>query len=156
MPNFYQKLVCIKRHAIQFHRRPGWNTEHTNSLLMWQWHHFCFAVTREGLRPGWNCRHGKLFTQRPGWNKRIWGKIRCVLNKSPVTCIQDERVYDLLKNLACGTFLEWKCNFYIAKLKLSWRFLSFSEILLEFSWEFAWVLSFFGLEFFSECPKKAL
>ena len=92
MPNFYQKLVCITRHAIQFHQRPGWNTEHTNCLLMWQLHHFCFEVTREGLRPGWNCRHGKLFTQRPGWNKRILGKIYCVLNKSPVTFIKDERV----------------------------------------------------------------
>ena len=69
MPDFYQKLVCITRHVIQFYQRPGWNTEHTNSLVMWQWHHFCFEVTREGLRPGWNCRHGKLFTQRPGWNK---------------------------------------------------------------------------------------
>ena len=97
MPNFYQKLVCITRHAIPFYRRPGWNTEHTNSLFMWQWHHFCFEVTREGLRPGWNCRHGKLFTQRPGWNKRIWGKIWCVLNKSPVTCIQDERVFDRME-----------------------------------------------------------
>ena len=83
MPDFYQKLVCITRHVIQFYQRPGWNTEHTNSLLMWQWHHFCFEVTREGLRPGWNCRHGKLFTQRPGWNKRILRKIQCVLNKSP-------------------------------------------------------------------------
>ena len=92
MPDFYQKLVCITRHVIQFYQRPGWNTEHTNSLLMWQWHHFCFEVTREGLRPGWNCRHGKLFTQRPGWNKRILRKIQSVLIKSPVTCIQDERV----------------------------------------------------------------
>ena len=31
-----------------------------------------------------------------------------------------------------------------------WVFLKFC-----FSWEFAWVLSFFGLEFFSECPKKS-
>ena len=39
------------------------------------------------------CSHGELFTQRPGWNKRFWGKIQCVLNKSPtVTYIQDERV----------------------------------------------------------------
>ena len=95
MPDFYQKLVCITRHVIQFYQRPGWNTEHTNSLLMWQWHHFCFEVTREGLRPGWNCRHGKLFTQRPGWNKRILRKIQCVLIKSPVTCIQDQRVHTL-------------------------------------------------------------
>ena len=72
--------------------RPGWNTEHTNSLLMWQWHYFSFEVTRESLWPGWNCRHGKLFTQRPGWNKRILRKIQCVLIKSPVTCIQDQRV----------------------------------------------------------------
>ena len=34
MPDFYQKLVCITRHVIQFYQRPGWNTEHTNSLLM--------------------------------------------------------------------------------------------------------------------------
>ena len=96
MPDFYQKLVCITRHVIQFYQRPGWNTEHTNSLLMWQWHHFCFEVTRKVLRPGWNCRHGKLFTQRPGWNKRILRKIQCVLIKSPVTCIQDERVIYIL------------------------------------------------------------
>ena len=36
---------------------------------MWQLHHSCSEVTRDGLRPGWNCRHGNLFTQRPGWNK---------------------------------------------------------------------------------------
>ena len=89
MPNFYEKPVCITRHAIPFYERPGCNTEHTNSLLMWQWHHYCFEVTREGLRPGCNSRHGTLFTQRPGWNKRIWGKIQWVLNRSPVTCIQD-------------------------------------------------------------------
>ena len=89
MPNFYENPVCITRHAIPFYERPGCNTEHTNSLLMWQWHHYCFEVTREGLRPGCNSRHGTLFTQRPGWNKRIWGKIQWVLNRSPVTCIQD-------------------------------------------------------------------
>ena len=89
MPNFYEKPVCITRHAIPFYERPGCNTEHTNSLLMWQWHHYCFEVTREGLRPGCNSRHGTLFTQRPGWNKRIWGKIQWVLNRSPATCIQD-------------------------------------------------------------------
>ena len=42
--------------------------------------------------PGWNCSHGKLFTQRPGWNKRNLRKIQYVLIKSPVTYIQDERV----------------------------------------------------------------
>ena len=89
MPNFYEKPVCITRHAIPFYERPGCNTEHTNSLLMWQWHHYCFEVTREGLRPGCNSRHGTLFTQRPGWNKRIWGEIQWVLNRNPVTCIQD-------------------------------------------------------------------
>ena len=89
MPNFYEKPVCITRHAIPFYERPGCNTEHTNSLLMWQWHHYCFEVTREGLRPGCNSRHGTLFTKRPGWNKRIWGEIQWVLNRSPVTCIQD-------------------------------------------------------------------
>ena len=89
IPDFYHKLVCITRHIIQFYQRPGWNTEHINSLLMWQWHHYYFEVTREGLRPGCNSRYGILFTQRPGWNKRIWGKIQWVLNRSPVTCIQD-------------------------------------------------------------------
>ena len=34
MPSFYQKLVCITRHAMQFYGRPCWNTEHTNSLLI--------------------------------------------------------------------------------------------------------------------------
>ena len=96
MPNFYEKPVCITRHAIPFYERPGCNTGHTNSLLMWQWHHYCFEVTREGLRPGCNCRHGKLFTQRPSWNKRILRKIQCVLIKSPVTCIQDQRVCSYL------------------------------------------------------------
>ena len=47
MPNFYQKLVCITRHVIPIYPGPGCNTEHTNSLLMWQWYHFCFEVTRE-------------------------------------------------------------------------------------------------------------
>ena len=116
MPDFYQKLVCITRHVIQFYQRPGWNTEHTNSLLMWQWHHFCFEVTREGLRPGWNCRHGKLFTQRPGWNKRILRKIQCVLIKSPVTCIQDQRVLgtnkkDNLWLLNCNTVYIGFCDY---------------------------------------------
>ena len=95
MLNFCQKLVCITtykaRHTIL--SKISWNTTgYTNSLLMWQLHHFCFKVRRESLRPGWIYRHGKLFTQRPGWNKRIWGKILCVLNKSPATSIQDERV----------------------------------------------------------------
>ena len=89
MPNFYEKPVCITRHAIPFYERPGCNTEHTNSLLMWQWHHYCFEVTRKDFRPGCNSRHGILFTQRPGCNKRIWGKILWVFIRSPVTCIQD-------------------------------------------------------------------
>ena len=76
MPNFYEKPVCITRHAIPFYERPGCNTEHTNSLLMWQWHHYCFEVTREGLRPGCNSSHETLSTQRPGCNKRIWGEIQ--------------------------------------------------------------------------------
>ena len=79
MPNFYQKLVCITRHAIPFYQRQGWNTEHTNSFDVTMTFFF-FEVPREGLRPGWNCRHGKLFTQRPGWSKGIWGKFQCVLN----------------------------------------------------------------------------
>ena len=40
------------------------------------------------------------------------------------------------------------------ELKSSCQFLSLLEILLEFFLDFAWVLSFFGLEFFSECPKN--
>ena len=72
--NFYQKLLCITRHAIPFYQIPGLNTEH-----------------REILRPGWKCWQGTFFIPRPGWNNRIWGKIHCVLNISPVTCIQDER-----------------------------------------------------------------
>ena len=138
MPNFYQKLVCITRHAIQFYQRPGWNTEHTNSLLMWQWHHFCFEVTREGLRPGWNCRHGKLFTQRPGWNKRILRKIQCVLIKSPVTCIQDERVLptppvwqqvlDFLIKMYWWLLSHYQFNWhaYYIKIKISLHFLLLS------------------------------
>ena len=43
MPNFYQKLVCITTHAMPCHfnikDKEGWNTEHTNSLLMWKWPH---------------------------------------------------------------------------------------------------------------------
>ena len=69
--------------------------------LEYRTHQFSIDVTMTSLllrsnkgrfMTGWNCRHGKLFTQRPGWNKRILGKIQCVLNKSPVTCIQDKRV----------------------------------------------------------------
>ena len=67
---------------------------------MWQLHQFCFEVKRESLRQDWYCKHGKLFTQRPGWNKRICRKIQDVLNKSPVTCIQDERVTEKF----CATF----------------------------------------------------
>ena len=52
LPTFYQKLVYITTQATPFYERPGLNTEHTNSLLLWQWH-YCFEVTREGLRPGW-------------------------------------------------------------------------------------------------------
>ena len=39
---------------------------------------------------------------------------------------------------------------------MSWQFLSFSYFLLEFLWEFAWVLSLFGLEFFQNVQIKAL
>ena len=41
---------------------------------------------------GWNCRHFSS-TQRPGWNKRSWEKFN---NKSPVVCIQDERVWSMI------------------------------------------------------------
>ena len=125
MPDFYQKLVCITRHVIQFYQRPGWNTEHTNSLLMWQWHHFCFEVTREGLRPGWNCRHGKLFTQRPGWNKRILRKIQCVLIKSPVTCIQDERVPRLEPEEKRNLNLNPPANFCFLNGNKLWNLISY-------------------------------
>ena len=36
MPNFYHKLVCSTKHAIPIDQRPGWNTDHTNFLLMRQ------------------------------------------------------------------------------------------------------------------------
>ena len=52
-----------------------------------------------------------FFTQRPGWNKRIWGGgIQCVLNKSPVTYIQDERA-DLSKDSLeeIGEFMSADC-----------------------------------------------
>ena len=114
MPHFDQKLVCITRHVIQFHQRPGWNTRHTDSLLMWQWHHFCFEVTGEGLRPGWNWRHGKLFTHRPGWNKRNLRKIQCVLIKSPVTCIQDKRVLTGKVALSKSNWIFWKDSSWIS------------------------------------------
>ena len=42
-----------------------------------------------------------------------------------------------------------------SELNWSWRFLSFFRILLEFFLDFAWVLSFSELEFFSQCPKKS-
>ena len=45
-----------------------------------------FALKSQGeVWPGWNCRHGKLFTERLGWNKMIWRNILNVLNMSPVT-----------------------------------------------------------------------
>ena len=39
------------------------------------------------------------------------------------------------------------------KSVLSWQIIEFSNNLLEFFWKIC--LSFFGLEFFSKCPKKA-
>ena len=65
MSNFYQKDVPITRHAMPFYQRPDWNTEHiNNSILMWKWHNYSFEVTRGDLRPGWSCKHSKLFTLR--------------------------------------------------------------------------------------------
>ena len=77
---------------------------------------YYFEVTMEGLSSGWKCRHGKLFTQRPGWNKRILRKIQCVLIKSPVTCIQDQRVLgtnkkDNLWLLNCNTVYIGFCDY---------------------------------------------
>ena len=48
-------------------------------------------------------RHGNLVTQRPGGNKRIWGKIQCVF--SPVTCIQDKIVVVVIALLDTRTLL---------------------------------------------------
>ena len=33
-PVSFQEHVWITRHVIQFYQRPGWNTQHTNPLLM--------------------------------------------------------------------------------------------------------------------------
>ena len=49
-----------------------------------------------------------------------------------------------------------KFSFSLAPTQLNWscRFLSFFGISLEFIKDFAWVLSFLELEFFSKCPKN--
>ena len=63
VPNFYWKLVCIttKKQIIKAQVGIQKKTTHywcENDII------FFFEVKREGFRPGWNCRHGKLFTQR--------------------------------------------------------------------------------------------
>ena len=51
------------------------------------------SFKQENLRPAWHCTDiSNFYWTRPGWNKNILRKIQCVLIKSPVTCIQDQRV----------------------------------------------------------------
>ena len=100
MQNFFLKHVSITRHAVPFYMLEHTNIQITPTLLMC----FCFEIKGEGLWPGWNWRHGKLFTQRPSWNKRILRKIQCVLIKSTVTCIQDQRVKYISLSLSLSLF----------------------------------------------------
>ena len=64
-----------------------------------------------------NCRHGKLFTQRPGQNKRTLIKIQYVLNKSPAACIQYERAMPAICQKLLQVYI--MINVWLLKLNLS-------------------------------------
>ena len=69
-------------------------TYHTNSAKTWpeyRKHQFYY------------CNNDIIFTI-PGWNKRILGKIQCVLNKSSMACIQNKRV---LKKVRLQVFVQF-------------------------------------------------
>ena len=118
------------------------------------WYQFIkdlFGLQNTGFRPGRNCRHEIFFTQWPGWNKRISVKTQCVLNKSPMTCIQDERVVDIsesvlskLKSFSLSNILHFSKLAVQSQRKEPIRNLSFSmwgEFLFHLSCTF-WAISF--------------
>ncbi len=104
------KSCCIRRHAGLFSKtcldyktchtiysktrlkyrtqQPSVDVTMTSSLLSSKKKRFKTRVQQQTQQ---------TFTQRPGWNKRIWGEIPFLSNKDPVTCIEEERV-PFLKN----------------------------------------------------------
>ena len=100
------KSCCIRRHAGLFSKtcldyktchtiysktrlkyrtqQPSVDVTMTSSLLSSKKKRFKTRVQQQTQQ---------TFTQRPGWNKRIWGEIPFLSNKDPVTCIEEERVF---------------------------------------------------------------
>ena len=99
------KSYCIRRHAGLFSKtcldyktchtiysktrlkyrtqQPSVDVTMTSSLLSSKKKRFKTRVQQQTQQ---------TFTQRPGWNKRIWGEIPFLSNKDPMTCIEEERV----------------------------------------------------------------